>query len=118
MRKSRIYRYRPAFGVLFWLALIAAYVASVLPQEIAPAVPELGDKTHHVFAFIVLGLLLRLAYKVNYWYALSMLVGFGIFIEISQYFTETRVAEEKDVIADFVGSFIGLKLDKYLCKVL
>ena len=118
MRKSRIYRYRPIFRVLFWLALIVAYVAAVLPQDIAPAVPELSDKAHHVFAFILLGLLLRLAYNVNYWYGLLMLVGFGMFIEISQYFTETRVAEEKDVIADLIGSFIGLKLYKYLRKVL
>ena len=118
MRKLRLYKYRSTFRVLFWLALVVAYIAAILPQGSAPSIPELSDKAQHVFAFVVLGLLLRLAYKINYWYGLLTLLGFGIFIEISQYFTSTRVAEEKDVIADFIGSFIGLKLYKYLRKVI
>ena len=118
MRKSKQYRYYSTFKILFWLALITAYIAAVLPQNIAPTVPALSDKAHHIFAFIVLGLLLRLAYKINYWYGLLFLVGFGMFIEISQYFTPTRAAEAKDVIADLVGALIGFKLYKYLRKVL
>lgn len=98
--------------------MITAYVAAILPQDLAPTVPELSDKAHHVFAFVVLGVLLRLAYKVNYWYGLLILVGFGVFIEVSQYFTTTRVAEKKDVISDLIGSFIGLKLYKYIRKVI
>jgi VanZ family protein len=98
--------------------VLVAYVAAVLPQDLAPTVPELSDKAHHVFAFVVLGLLLRLAYNINYWYGLLILMGFGVFIEVSQYFTITRVAEEKDVLADLIGSFIGLKLYKYLRKVI
>ena len=112
------YKYNGIFRILFWLALITTYIAAVLPQNIAPTVPALSDKAHHIFTFIVLGLLLRLAYKVNYWYGLLFLVGFGVFIEISQYFTPTRAAESKDVIADLVGIFIGFKLYKYLRKVL
>ena len=118
MRKSKLYRYRSTFRILFWLALITAYIAAVLPQNIAPNVSALSDKAHHVLAFIVLGLLLRLAYKINYWYGLLFLVGFGVFIEISQYFTPTRAAEGEDVIADLIGIFIGFKLYKYLRKVL
>lgn len=118
MKKSRLYKHRSTFRVLFWLALLVAYVAAILPQDSAPSIPELSDKAHHVFAFVVLGLLLRLSYKVNYWYGLLILVGFGILIEVSQYFTATRVAEEQDVIADLVGAFIGLKLYKYLRKVI
>ena len=118
MRKSKLYRYRSFFRVVFWLAIIIAYVAAMLPQDLAPTVPELSDKAHHVFVFVVLGLLLRLAYNINYWYGLLVLVGFGAFIEVSQYFTATRVAEEKDVIADLIGAFIGLKLYKYLRKVI
>ena len=118
MRKLKLYRYRNTFRILFWLALITAYVAAVLPQDLAPNVPALSDKAHHILAFIVLGLLLRLAYKINYWHGLLFLVGFGVFIEISQYFTPTRVAESKDVIADLIGAFIGFKLYKYLHKVL
>ena len=95
-----------------------AYVAAVLPQDLAPTIQTLNDKAHHVLAFVVLGLLLRLAYSVNYWYGLLILVGFGVCIEASQYFTQTRVAEANDVVADLIGSFIGLKLYKYLRKVI
>lgn len=103
---------------MFWLAIVVAYLAAVLPQDLAPTIPQFSDKAHHVLAFVVLGLLLRLSYNINYWYGLLVLVGFGIFIEVSQYFTVTRVAEEKDLIADLIGSFIGLKLYKYLRKVI
>jgi VanZ family protein len=97
---------------------VLAYITAILPQDLVPSIPELSDKGHHVFAFVVLGILLRLAYKINYWYGLLILVVFGMFIEVSQYFTTTRVAEEKDVLADLIGAFIGLKLYKYLRKVI
>ena len=104
--------------MVFLVALIVVYIVAILPQDIAPSVPELSDKTHHLLAFMVLGLLLQLAYKINVWHGLLILVGFGVFIEASQYFTSSRVAECKDVLADFIGSFLGLKLYKYLVKVI
>ena len=118
MIKSKLYKYRSTFRVFFWLALAVAYVAAILPQDLAPTVPQFSDKAHHVFAFVVLGLLLRLAYNVNYWYSLLILMGFGVFIEVSQYFTPNRMAEGKDVVADLIGAFVGLKLYKYLRKVI
>ena len=118
LRKSKLYRYRPTFKVLFWLALIGSYVAAVLPQDIAPTLGPLSDKAHHVLAFVVLGLLLRLAYQINYWYALVFLVGYGAFIEFSQLYAVNRSAEMEDVAADLIGSFTGLKLYKYLRKVI
>ena len=118
MRKSKLYRHRSTFRVIFWLAVVVAYVAAVLPQDLAPTVPQLSDKAHHVFAFVILGLLLRLAYKINYWYGLLLLIGFGAFIELSQYYIPSRVAEYKDIVADMIGAFIGLKIYKYLRRVI
>jgi len=118
LRKSKLYRYRSIFRVLFWLALIGSYVAAVLPQDMAPTIGPLSDKAHHVLAFVILGLLLRLAYQINYWYALVFLVGYGAFIEFSQLYAVNRSAEMEDVTADLIGSFIGLKLYKYLRKVI
>jgi VanZ family protein len=66
----------------------------------------------------VLGLLLRLAYPIKYWYGLLILIGYGAFIELSQYFIPDRAAEMKDIFADILGSFIGLKLYKYIKKVI
>ena len=118
LKKSKLYRYRTQFRVLFWFALVGSYIAAVLPQDVAPTIGTLSDKAHHVFAFVVLGLLLRLAYRINYWYGLLILIAYGGIIELSQYFTPDRCAEYKDIVADTIGTFIGLKLYKYLRKVI
>ena len=119
LKKSKLYRYRLLFKILFWLAVLVSYIAAVLPQEMAPHIGSLNDKAHHVLAFIVLGLLLRLSYRINYWYALLFLVGYGVFIELSQLWIATnRYADINDVGADTIGSFIGLKLYKYLKRVI
>ena len=118
MRKSRLYKYRSSFKVPFWLALVASYIAAVVPQEIAPHIGQLNDKAHHILAFIVLGILLRLAYRVNYWTALLLLVAYGGFIELSQLFSLNRSSDWEDIVADTIGSFIGLKLYKYLRRVI
>jgi len=100
------------------MAVIVSYIAAVLPQDLAPSISTLSDKAHHVLAFVVLGVLLRLAYPIKYWYGLLILVGYGTFIEVSQYFLPDRMAEMKDILADLIGSFIGLKLYKYLRRVI
>jgi len=110
LRKSKLYRFRTTFKIVFWIALIVAYTAAILPQDSAPQITGFSDKAHHVFAFVFLGVLLRLGYDIKYWYALLVLLGFGIFIEVSQYFTPTRFADIKDVMADLIGAFIGLKI--------
>ena len=42
---------------------------------------------------------------------------YGILIEFSQLFAIHRSAEFNDVLADLVGSFIGLRLYRYIVKV-
>ena len=100
------------------MALVVSYVAAVIPQDLAPNIGGMSDKGHHVFAFIVLGILLRLGYKIEYWHALLLLVGYGVLIEFSQLYTVNRSAEMNDILADFIGSFIGLKLYKYIHKII
>lgn len=84
----------------------------------APSVGTLSDKSHHILAFLVLSLLLRFAYEIKYWHAFLALVLFGAFIEVSQLFAINRSGEVVDVLADVIGIFIGLKLYKYLQRVL
>lgn len=114
----KLYKYRSIFRVLFWLALVVSYVAAVVPQDMAPTLGSMSDKGHHVLAFVVLSLLLRLGYQIDYWYALLLLLGYGVFIEVSQLYTINRSAEQADVVADLIGSFIGVTLYKYLRKVI
>ena len=113
-----MYSYQKEFRILFWLALFTSYIFALLPNTLAPHVPQVSDKVHHIFAFIVLGILLRFSYRISYWYALFILFGYGVIIELSQYFLPTRSADYQDVMADLIGSFIGLKLYKYVRKVI
>lgn len=118
IHRSGLYKYASAFRIFFWIALFSSYILAIIPQESAPSIHGLNDKAHHLLAFVVLGVLLRLGYKVNYWTAFFILVGYGAFIEFSQLFTINRSAEVEDILADTVGAFIGLKLYKYLRKVI
>ncbi len=118
LKRSKLYKYRSQFKVLFWLALMVSYIAAVVPQEIAPHIGNLNDKAHHILAFIVLGILLRLSYRVHYWIALLLLIAYGGFIEVSQLFSISRSSDWADIAADTIGSFIGLKLYKYLRRVI
>ena len=118
LKKLKIYRFQSIFQLFFWLALLGSYTLAVLPSNLAPHVPNVSDKVHHIFAFVVLSLLIRLSYRIKYWYALIVLLGYGISIEISQYFLPTRSSDYHDVLADLIGIFIGLKLYKYISRVI
>jgi len=104
--------------ILFWMALIGSYTLSVLPGETVAPLFHWSDKINHAVAFLVLGFLLRMGWRIDYWRALVLLVAFGGFIEMSQLFAIHRSAEWADVGADTVGVFLGLKIYKYVKRVL
>jgi VanZ family protein len=96
--------------IAFWLALIAIYIAAIVPQNIAPHVGTLSDKLIHSLAFSFLAFLLQLAYRVNILKTIFFLLLYGLFIEASQYFTSSRSSEVLDVVADIVGIVMGILL--------
>ena len=110
MIKSALQWAKPYWRPLFWIALTGSYIAAVLPQEIAPTLGPLSDKWTHFLAFAVLTVLLRLAYRIGSWQTVALFALYGVFIEISQYFTPNRCAEVLDVVADLIGVAIGLLL--------
>ena len=116
MKKLNLYNNSLLFKILFWIALLVSYIAAVLPQDMAPQIGSLNDKGHHVLAFTTLSLLLRYGYSIKYWYVFFLLLGYGIFIEISQLFAINRYGDVQDVLADTVGIFTGLTLHRYLKK--
>lgn len=118
LKKTKLTRYAVHFKVLFWLALVVSYIFAVLPSEIAPSIPGVSDKVNHIVAFVVLAILLRLGYRIHFGYALMILVAYGVFIEFSQLYAVNRTADYQDVIADTIGTFIGLMLYKYIQKVI
>ncbi len=93
---------------LFWAALIGSYILAILPQDVAPKIGNLSDKSLHFIAFAVLSLLLNSSYRMAWWKSIVYLVFYACFIEFSQYFTPNRCAEFLDVVADIIGIGIGL----------
>jgi hypothetical protein len=68
--------------VAFWTAGAIAFVLAVMP--VPPKVPA-SDKWQHIFAFLVLAGLGRLAYpRIRKRWLLVGLMGFGALIEIAQ----------------------------------
>ena len=95
------------FRAFFWLALIGSYIFAVVPQDIAPKIGSLSDKSVHFIAFAVLTLLLRFAYSITWFQTFLLLFIYAVFIEFSQLFTPNRSAELLDVVADVIGIGIG-----------
>jgi VanZ family protein len=100
-------QYSTQIRFLFWSALIGSYILAMLPQEIAPEIGNLSDKTLHFIAFAVLSLFLNLSYRMAWWKSILYLLFYACFIEFSQYFTPNRCAEWLDVVADAIGIAIG-----------
>ena len=103
-------QYSKHYKILFWLVLVSSYVLAVIPQEMAPEIGDLSDKTLHFIAFAVLTLFLKLAYPIRWWKGVLYLLGYAFFIEFSQYFTPNRCAEWWDIVADGIGIVLGLFL--------
>jgi len=95
--------------ILFWLAIVAAYVAAILPQREAPHLSP-SDKVDHMAAFFTITVLARLAYRrAPVPLILLLLAIFGGLIELSQAIPMIhRDAEWGDWIADVAATGIGL----------
>jgi VanZ family protein len=112
------FNYLLVFRVFFWLALLGSYIAAVVPQDMAPKVGSLSDKSIHFIAFAVLTLLLRFAYSITWFQTFLLLFVYAVFIEFSQFFTPNRSAELLDVVADVIGIGIGLLFYPFIKRLI
>ena len=112
------FNYLLVFRVFFWLALLGSYIAAVVPQDMAPKVGSLSDKSIHFIAFAVLTLLLRFAYSITWFQTFLLLFVYAVFIEFSQFFTPNRSAELLDVVADVIGIGIGLLFYPFIQRLI
>ncbi len=99
--------------VLFFMTLLSImYLATTTNPNMA-AVQSMWDKANHFAAFITLYILLSLAFKdLSITYKVFLLLGFGMLIEIVQYFIPGREFSFLDVVADSVGIFMGVMFYK------
>jgi VanZ family protein len=100
---------RRLFVSAFWLCIVVAYVAAILPPRDAPR--GLGwDKLNHMLAFFTVTFLGRLAYPRIPVVVIALLMAmFGGFIELSQAVPFIhRDAEWADWFADCIAVGVGL----------
>lgn len=93
------------FKALFWIVLVVVFAMAETPSALKT--PELfdWDKLNHGAAFVVLSFLLSYSYpeKTLPFRDFILLMGFGILIEIVQYFVPGRSCSLEDLVADASG---------------
>lgn len=101
----------------FWATLlfIASSIPDLNPDKLAI---KLSDKSWHIFVYMPLGYLLRFAISrkpgpfagMPAFWALALGMLYGLFDEIHQSFVPGRYMDVLDVIADGIGSALGVCL--------
>jgi len=101
--------------VRFFLFLytITLVVLSLYPFDEMPSYTLIGiDKVSHIIMYLILSLLLGLSYQ--HWSRLKVTlisITFGIAMEVCQEtLTQTRMFDIFDILANIIGSLIGIWL--------
>ena len=90
-------------GALF-LAIVAITWLATTPLQV-PIAEDIHDKVSHIAAFLVLALLLDLSFPARRfgWAKAVTLLGYGVLIEVVQYFLPYRSFSLLDIVADGAG---------------
>ena len=107
-------RWIQGFRTVFVITLIAVSYLALTPIGI-PQIEDFWDKSNHLAAFITLAFLLDFSTSGNSikWLGLA---GYGMLIEIAQWFTEYRYFELSDILADCIGISIYVILRGQLAR--
>lgn len=102
----------------FFISIVAlVYLLTIIPSSGNPSLIPFLDKILHFLIFFLLTFILDFCTRRplrEHFYLIFLLIGFGIFIEISQYFTTTRSAEFLDWVFDCLGVLVYLLFDPKL----
>ena len=94
------------FRISFIFCIVAILYLATTIREIE-VVSNNWDKLNHIFAFILLYILLSVGYEKRVFINVLFLLLYGILIEVIQYFIPNREFSILDIFADLVGIFIG-----------
>ncbi|GLK61324.1 VanZ family protein [Azotobacter vinelandii] len=92
---------------LAFLACLVAVLVLALAKDTSPPLDTGWDKSNHLLAFGVLGLLGRLGFPARRYLVPSGLFLYGIVIEALQALSGYRSAEYHDLFADLLGIALG-----------
>jgi VanZ family protein len=103
-----------------WVWGLGIFVGTSLPTEFLPSFVIFGpDKLFHVSAFLVLSILIFRALSVRQKpfvtrrvviVSLIIAICFAIFDELHQYFIPGRFPDPYDIVADVLGTVLGVSL--------
>ena len=97
----------------FWLCVLAVLVLALMkPTHYMPTTG--WDKSNLALAFAVMAVLGALAYPGRWARLLLALLGYGVLIEVLQYFTGYRDSDWHDVVAHAVGLVIAWPIARRL----
>ena len=87
------------------LAVVALVFHLATTQSAYPGVSSVNDKVEHVLAFGLLSLLADFSFPVGRFGLAKILplLGYGVLIEVVQYFLPYRESSAADVLADGIG---------------
>ena len=90
------------YQIGFWGSIVAISVLAFLKGSALPPTPQVGDKLNHILAFLYLTIAADFAHpKLSIKARVVILVIFGLFIEVVQYFLPWRSFEWLDLAVDF-----------------
>ncbi|MBN2444239.1 MAG: VanZ family protein [Spirochaetales bacterium] len=99
---------------MFILIALTILILSLIPVPPQPEFLKLSDKLNHLIAYCLLSCCFILAFKSNkthgvrlFLITMSCCTLYGCIIEFLQSFTN-RTPEFWDIMADFIGSIIGI----------
>lgn len=93
---------------VFPAAIIAISILATLDSGHLPTNPIRSDKVNHILAFGVLTLILLVSYpKISLLKKLSILIGYGILLELIQLCLPWRSGDIADLVADAIGIILA-----------
>ncbi len=113
------------FHLAFWVPLLCCTYLALIPDPPDNPVFRLSDVILHgaAFTYLTFALVLLLlgrdstsSFRGIGLTSFAAMFGYGLFLELVQYFIPERTAELKDMMVDLIGIVIGLSLAWLLAR--
>ena len=110
--------------VSYWILI---FILTSIPGNVMPKIFEFSDKIKHFGAYSVLAFLLNFALytqnrypvvkKYSYFFTFLITLFYGLFDEVHQIFIPGRFFDWYDLLADAIGSLIGILVSLYIISI-
>lgn len=111
----------PNYKILLAIWMIIVLVLSTMPSSAVSKASFLGipnlDKIAHFVMYFIFALLASLAFKLTNWQIFFLVFCYGLLMEcVQHYFLTNRYFEIFDIIANIIGTIVGIMLIRNYLK--